>query len=658
MGLTPKLDKPDAIDATVVRNVDVISPVEQAALRAGRLLVAGCGSVGGSIVEPLVRMGLGAVVLADPEDFDLSNINRQACLLADVGRSKAEVLDERARAINPHLDSHVLVDGLTDENIEEAFTGVNLVFDAVDAATSPWAKYRLHEIACERRIPVMAGFDFGGKAVVYVFDYRLRSTTPFYGRATAQAHREGRLADCLKWLGYRHYPADFLPIIQDRLISRKPWPQVAYCVQAMGALGTRAAVELLAHRRVPHVLSFDAHMAMRGPWARIREVSRIPLRLLGALAASRRAPSAAVAPEAELDPLQKRLASDPVLKRVLEAMVTAPSPHNCQPWQFHLLPGRSIRIGWNRARGLPAVDPQAWAIAYSLGCALEAAATIADVDFEPAPPGNETDPDYFAGTLHVRGFRAADYARGLGLLHERSTHRHAFLDVPLPANVAARCDELAAPLRARAVCARPEPDLLHSLGFDGALTLFRQPAYVRELFEHLRLSDAQELATPTGFSADSLVLDPFSLRALSLLRAFPRLHRWADRFGLARLMAHWSTAILRKRANYVVVSTDDWTSSGRVNVGRALMRVWLELGRSHFVCQPVDFPISSEAGRARIREIFGLDPSQRPVVLLRVGRARRRHLRRSPRLPLAAFCIVEPTAEATATPLPATAVEA
>src|SRR5690606_16560523 len=99
---------------------------------------------------------------------------------------------ERALAINPYFEARVFIEGLTTDNLEAAFEGVTCVFDAIDAGTSAWVKYRLHEIASERRIPVVAGFDFGGKATLYVFDYRRRKAKPFYGRASAQAHRDGR----------------------------------------------------------------------------------------------------------------------------------------------------------------------------------------------------------------------------------------------------------------------------------------------------------------------------------------------------------------------------------------------------------------------------------------------------------------------------------
>lgn len=41
------------------------------------IAIAGCGCIGGFSAELLARMGVGGFVLADPDIFDVSNINRQ-----------------------------------------------------------------------------------------------------------------------------------------------------------------------------------------------------------------------------------------------------------------------------------------------------------------------------------------------------------------------------------------------------------------------------------------------------------------------------------------------------------------------------------------------------------------------------------------------------
>ncbi len=86
------------------RNQPSLSREEQAALRATRILVAGCGSIGGATVVPLVRLGAERFVLCEPDHYELNNLNRQSADLGDIGRNKAEVQAARARAINPDVE--------------------------------------------------------------------------------------------------------------------------------------------------------------------------------------------------------------------------------------------------------------------------------------------------------------------------------------------------------------------------------------------------------------------------------------------------------------------------------------------------------------------------------------------------------------------------
>ncbi|MEN5060999.1 ThiF family adenylyltransferase [Luteimonas sp. TWI1416] len=620
------------LEAYVARNVDIISPAEQAALRASRILVAGCGSVGGSLVESFARLGGTAAVLADPEVFDDTNLNRQACVLTDIGRPKAQVLAERALAINPYFQTRVLIEGLTVGNIESAFEGVTCVFDAVDAGASPWVKYRLHEIASQRRIPVISGFDFGGKATLYVFDYRRRRAKPFYGRASAQAHREGRLAECVKWLGYRHFPSDFLGIIRDRMLTGQPWPQVTYCVLAMGALATRCILDLEMRRQVRHVVAFDVHDSTRTLPARIAQWVNFPLQLGRAFVASRRPK---VESAAHMEP--KASTEEDNTRRLVEAMILAPSPHNCQPWVFEVSEPDKLHLRWDPGRGTPVVDPDANAIAYSLGCAVEAAAQVAVVSWTSSDSQDFHDPAHIAGTLRIHGMDPRNYARGRGLLEARVTHRGRLLHVPLSAGLVASCAELASQRGAHALLREVDSVRIKRLAEKDAKALFSRLDYVTELLEHMRLDASEVAERPTGFTLQTLGLSKWEAWALRMLRRSPGLLSISMSLGLPAFMTRNAIRQMTGHGNYLLVAAGQWSANGRVDAGRALMRVWLELTAHGLHAQPVDFPISTQEGRAEVAELFGLEVNARPIALLRVGMASDRLPPRAGRLPATVF---------------------
>ncbi len=84
------------------RNQGALTPEQQQTLQQRRVMVVGCGGLGGYVIEQLVRIGVGRLDVFDPDSFSVSNCNRQLNALdATLGRNKAEVAASRAGAIHP-----------------------------------------------------------------------------------------------------------------------------------------------------------------------------------------------------------------------------------------------------------------------------------------------------------------------------------------------------------------------------------------------------------------------------------------------------------------------------------------------------------------------------------------------------------------------------
>lgn len=87
------------------RNLPALSRQEQELLHKKRVLVAGCGGLGGYITENLLRLGIGHITAVDGDSFDVSNLNRQLLATeATIGKSKAEAAKERAALVNPSVE--------------------------------------------------------------------------------------------------------------------------------------------------------------------------------------------------------------------------------------------------------------------------------------------------------------------------------------------------------------------------------------------------------------------------------------------------------------------------------------------------------------------------------------------------------------------------
>ena len=115
------------------RNTGLVSSAEQEVLRTSRVAIVGMGGVGGVHLVTLARLGVGRFTIADPDAFEPVNFNRQyGATLRGLGRSKAEVMAEEARAINPELELRVMPEAITGDNVEQFLDGADVLLDGVD----------------------------------------------------------------------------------------------------------------------------------------------------------------------------------------------------------------------------------------------------------------------------------------------------------------------------------------------------------------------------------------------------------------------------------------------------------------------------------------------------------------------------------------------
>ena len=116
-----------------IRNIPAISEEEMAILRSKRVLVVGCGGLGGHLIEQLARLGIGAIRAVDGDSFEETNLNRQ--LFSEVslmGVSKAEAAADRIRRVNPQVECEAIKEYLTPENGLRLVDGCDAVLGGLD----------------------------------------------------------------------------------------------------------------------------------------------------------------------------------------------------------------------------------------------------------------------------------------------------------------------------------------------------------------------------------------------------------------------------------------------------------------------------------------------------------------------------------------------
>ena len=148
------------------RNYPAISEEEQEKLKESRVFVAGCGGLGGYILEFLVRIGVGQITACDGDSFAESNLNRQILSTVPLlGVSKAQAAVMRASEVNPEVAVQAKECFITEENVSELISGHDIVIDALDNGK---ARHILAIEAKKQRIPMVSGAISGwlGRAFV------------------------------------------------------------------------------------------------------------------------------------------------------------------------------------------------------------------------------------------------------------------------------------------------------------------------------------------------------------------------------------------------------------------------------------------------------------------------------------------------------------
>jgi molybdopterin/thiamine biosynthesis adenylyltransferase len=260
-----------------VRNRGLISDADQARVRNATILVAGCGSVGGAAIEPLVRMGAEHLILAEPDVYDLHNINRQSVRLQDVGRNKAEVFRESIGDINPYASVGVEAHGITPENVERVVRDASVILDAIDVTTKPplRAKFLLHKAARQFHKPVIAGYDIAGLQMLLVYDYRNPAVQVMNGRVHEHQIETIQPIEFLyniiiSW-PVPPLPNEIIPVLRSQIRGETSgFPQIVYTCHLFGVLATRAVLDLLAGRPVRAKTMIDVDDILRPTGERAR----------------------------------------------------------------------------------------------------------------------------------------------------------------------------------------------------------------------------------------------------------------------------------------------------------------------------------------------------------------------------------------------------
>lgn len=643
------------------RNIGWLTEQEQQILRHKKVAIAGMGGVGGIHLLTLARLGVASFHIADLDDFELANFNRQAgATMTTLGRAKVDVLAAMAREINPEISITTFPEGVTQQNIAAFLKDVDLYVDGLDFFV--FSARQMTFAACrELGVPAITVAPLGmGAALLNFLPGRMSFEQYFRLGDLPEDEKALRfmlgLAPAGLQLGYLMDPSRV-----DLARHRGPSTIMA-CQICAGIAATESLKILLSRgdvRAAPHGVHFDAYRNKLAhtwrPWGYHNPIQRLAYQV-----ARRRLSKKMHAVAQPQDTVKK---SD--IELILDQARWAPSGDNTQPWRFEVVSEDHVRVHGSDTREHCVYDLDGHPSQVAHGALLETLAIAASGFGLRATVRRDTDtPDakpVYDVTLEVDQAIQPDTL--IPYIPFRSVQRRA--------------------MRTRALTDREKQSLESAVG-EGYRIVWLEDAGQRLRAARLMFNNAKlRLTIPEAYQVHRSVIEwnarhsddkvPDQALGVDLLTA--RLMRWVmaswERvvFFNKYLAGTWAPRIqmdlipgIACAAHFAIVAENEPdTIDDYVDAGRAVQRLWLTTTKLGLQLQPEMTPLifgryarqgrefSKSAGAhthalellAQLEALLGKDQALTAVFMGRIG-AGQAPLSRSLRLSLGKLLMPKP----------------
>jgi len=134
-----------------------LGPEGQRRLAAGAVLICGCGALGSTLGNLLVRAGVGRVRIVDRDRVEIHNLHRQVLFDeqdAAEKRPKATAAAAHLARINSEIRVEPIVDEIVPDNVERLIEGIDVIVDGTDNFPT---RFLLNDVSVKHRIPWVYG---------------------------------------------------------------------------------------------------------------------------------------------------------------------------------------------------------------------------------------------------------------------------------------------------------------------------------------------------------------------------------------------------------------------------------------------------------------------------------------------------------------------
>lgn len=149
--------------------IDEIGLEGQKKIMSAKVLVIGAGGLGSPVIQYLAAAGVGELGVADFDEVEWHNLNRQIIHREDaVGISKVKSAERFVSHINHQVNFIGIEQKIDESNIDDIISGFDIVVDGSDNFKT---RYLVNDVCLKLNKPLVYGSILGFEGQLAVFNY-------------------------------------------------------------------------------------------------------------------------------------------------------------------------------------------------------------------------------------------------------------------------------------------------------------------------------------------------------------------------------------------------------------------------------------------------------------------------------------------------------
>ncbi len=165
----------------------------QKKLRKSKVLILGIGGLGSPVALYLTASGIGTLFLADDDNVDISNLQRQIIHSQEtLGMNKARSAQLALKKLDPMLKTNLIQHRMSYTELMDLISSVNLVVDCSDNFET---RYLVNEVCWKNKKPLISGAAIRWEGHVSMYDSS-DPESPCYRCLYPHHDRDGEILNC------------------------------------------------------------------------------------------------------------------------------------------------------------------------------------------------------------------------------------------------------------------------------------------------------------------------------------------------------------------------------------------------------------------------------------------------------------------------------